>query len=159
MIIECLGRRGYQEVEVQLSPDRSQLFEKHANLRNVKNVLAIISNNGSAAIAFGVAQVLAQQGFKTGMLKYRLEAPRLESSKMLTPDATIEPISVDSIKCMSLELLGCTDSSPLMLTKLLLNTSWGALDFLLIDTSEENMKSATLMDLPFQGGIIVNKPI
>lgn len=78
---------------------------------------------------------------------------------MLTPDATIEPISVDSIKCMSLELLGCTDSSPLMLTKLLLNTSWGALDFLLIDTSEENMKSATLMDLPFQGGIIVNKPI
>lgn len=81
MIEDKLGREGYKDIQVLLIPTTRNLFEKHANLKNISSVLVVTGAIGKSTVARGIARSLLKKQLKIGLLECDLLAPTLHCHK------------------------------------------------------------------------------
>ncbi|MFT5387449.1 MAG: ATP-binding protein involved in chromosome partitioning, partial [Candidatus Omnitrophota bacterium] len=130
----------------QVMPESEKLLH---NLKKVRHIIAISSCKGGvgkSTVAANVAQELAQQGHKVGLIDADIYGPsiptlfNLQSVKVQTKNDSFVPIEKNNLKLMSFGfLLG--DQAAVMrgpivtryVQQMLLGTEWGELDYLLID--------------------------
>ena len=78
-IIQCLSEKGYDKVDVSLWSEKAPLFEKQANLKNVKTILAVTGGSGSGRnpVSIELAKALVKKGMNTGLLECNSHEPVL----------------------------------------------------------------------------------
>ena len=126
--------------------------QKHRNMENVKNIIAVASGKGGvgkSTTAVNLALALIKEGCKVGLLDADIYGPSqqmmLGIAEGQRPDQHgqefLLPIEAHGLKTMSMGYL-TTDKTPMVwrgpmaggaLAQLLTQTWWGDLDYLIID--------------------------
>lgn len=126
--------------------------QKHRNMENVKNIIAVASGKGGvgkSTTAVNLALALVKEGCKVGLLDADIYGPSqqmmLGVAEGQRPDQQgkefLLPIEAHGLKTMSMGYL-TTDKTPMVwrgpmaggaLAQLLTQTWWGDLDYLVID--------------------------
>lgn len=155
-------------------------FEK-TKLSNIKNIIVVASGKGGvgkSTVAAGLAISLALEGYSTGLFDADLYGPsipimfNLLNERPVAEDrggeAAIKPFDRLGIKLMSLGFF--LDSSqaviwrgPLVsntLSQLINDTSWGELDYLIIDTppGTGDIHITLLQQFELSGVVVVTTP-
>lgn len=147
-----------------------------ANLRNVKNVIAVASGKGGvgkSTLAVNIATALAKSGAKVGLLDADIYGPSIPT--MLGNYEPIQiindkyaPITTHGIQAMSIGYLTKDDSALIwrgpMLAKSLIQmldiTLWDNLDYLLIDLppGTGDIQLSLVQKIPLSGAVVVSTP-
>ncbi len=149
-------------------------------LSKIKNTVLVFSGKGGvgkSTIAANLALILADKGFKVGVIDVDIHGPNLakifgvEKERMnAKEDNTIIPVSVnDNLKLVSMAFLLQDESSPVIwrgplkmkvIQQFLEDVEWGDIDWLIVDsppgTGDEPLSVAQL--IPATGAIIVTTP-
>jgi ATP-binding protein involved in chromosome partitioning len=157
-----------------------------ARLAMVRHAVAVISGKGGVgktAVTANLASAFAGNGFAVGVLDADLNGPSIAKmlgvrgrSLPLTADGVVPPETREGIRVISMDLLLPSDETPLTweattqaeshvwrgnmeanaLREFLADTSWGRLDFLLIDLPPGADRLTTVAGLvPKMSGTIV----
>jgi ATP-binding protein involved in chromosome partitioning len=161
-----------------------------ARLRDVKAILAVVSGKGGvgkSSITANLAGALALAGARVGVLDADLNGPSMAAMLgvrgrplVVTGDGVEPPAGALGIRVMSMDLLLASDATPLTwdapsqaeahtwrgameanaLREFLTDTSWGALDVLLVDLPPGTDRLATIVGLvpALTGTIVVTIP-
>lgn len=149
-----------------------------ATLKRVKHKLLVLSGKGGvgkSTVAVNVAMGLAQEGYSVGLLDIDVHGPSvpamlgLDGAQGLGSEEGLEPVTIGSLKVMSLGFLLPEDSTPVIwrgpkkmgaIEQLLGDTLWGDLDYLVVDcppgTGDEPLSIAQLIGSP--KALIVTTP-
>ncbi|MFA6334927.1 MAG: Mrp/NBP35 family ATP-binding protein [Bacteroidales bacterium] len=150
-------------------------------LPNIKNIIIIASGKGGvgkSTVAAGLAVSLAMEGYSTGLLDadiYGPSAPALFGLMSEMPDVEIKdgknyvvPFESFGVKVMSIGFFIDPDQAVIWrgprassgLLQLLKETSWGELDYLIIDTppGTGDVHITLLQNFSLTGVIVVTTP-
>lgn len=168
-----LGIDGVDSVEVTMTV-QSPEGDRFKNLKDVHKIIAVMSCKGGvgkSTVCASLAYSLAHQGYKVGVLDLDIYGPSLSSLFDLqgvrvktTQEGLLKPYVRDSLSLMSFSLLA--GDTPALLRgplaskyaqKMLMDTVWGALDYLFIDcppgTSDIHMTMSQSVQL--SGAVVV----
>lgn len=158
---------------------KSHAVQQHLKpLTGIKNIIAIASGKGGvgkSTTAVNLALALAQEGAAVGLLDADIYGPSIPSmlglsgQKPESPDGkSIEPMQAYGIKCMSIGFLVGEDQpmvwrGPMVtqaLTQLLMDTTWGELDYLIVDMPPGTGDTQLTLSqrVPLSGAVIVTTP-
>ena len=153
---------------------KEKLLER---LRSIKYKIAVVSGKGGVGkttIAVNLAAFLASKGNKVAVLDAAVDCPNVEkflgiSKKLLKEDNQIIPLENFGVKVVSTAGIYEKEDQAIiwrgpmitkMISEFILNTNWGELDYLIIDTppgtSDALLTVTQLLDL--DGIIIVTMP-
>lgn len=141
-------------VKVEMAPQekKAEAQQKRPGLHSVKNIIAVSSCKGGvgkSTVAVNFAYSLAKMGFNIGLFDADIYGPSLPT--MISPQQTnlyqdpedvslISPIEFAGVKCMSYGFASSGKTSIIrgpmvsnLVTQLVGQTNWGALDYLVID--------------------------
>lgn len=179
-IAEALGAAvGNAEVSVELRPtiEAHPVQPNVVRLAGIKNVLVVASAKGGvgkSTVAVNLALALADEGARVGMLDadiYGPSQPRLlglEGHPHSHDGKQLEPLSAFGLKVMSAGFL-VDPATPMVwrgpmvtqaLTQLLTATSWGELDYLVVDMppGTGDIQLTLAQRVPVAGAVIVTTP-
>lgn len=118
-------------------------------LRDAKRVVLVGSGKGGVGkslLSAGLALSLSEKGYRVGLFDLDIHGPTshiilgIEKPKLKSSKKGLEPLQYDNIKVMSIAFLigdnplpvfGSAKSS--VISDLISNTAWGALDYLIVD--------------------------
>jgi ATP-binding protein involved in chromosome partitioning len=159
---------------------RNQIEVIKENLKDVKNIVMVISGKGGvgkSTVASNIALALAGRGQKIGLLDIDIHGPNLpkmlgvEKERMQSPHANrIEPVRIsDNLKLVSTAFLLPGENQAVIwrgplkmkiIQQFLSDIQWGKLDWLIVDsppgTGDEPLSMAQLV--PASSAIIVTTP-
>ncbi len=147
-------------------------------LEGVKNIVAVASAKGGvgkSTVAANLALAWAAQGARVGVLDADIYGPSqplmlgLAGQRPSTPDGRhIEPLASHGVVAMSIGFLVDAEQpmvwrGPMVtqaLTQLLADTSWGALDYLVVDMppGTGDIQLTLAQRVPVAGAVIVTTP-
>ncbi len=147
-------------------------------LHGVKNIVAVASGKGGvgkSTVAVNLALAWAAQGARVGMLDADIYGPSqplmlgLVGQRPATPDGKhIEPLRSHGVSAMSIGLLVDAEQpmvwrGPMVtqaLSQLLSDTSWGELDYLVVDMppGTGDIQLTLAQRVPVSGAVIVTTP-
>lgn len=150
-------------------------------LKGVKNIIAVASGKGGvgkSTVSVNLALMLVQKGYKVGLLDADIYGPSIpkmlqletEHPKVESIDGfdVIFPLEKFGLKVMSIGFLVDPDSALIWrgpmatsaLKQLVGQTSWGELDFLIIDLppGTGDIHLTMVQTLPVSGAVIVTTP-
>ncbi len=162
-------------LRAQITPHAVQRTLKP--LANVKNVVAVASGKGGvgkSTTAANLALAWARQGAKVGLLDADIYGPSqplmmgLTGSKPATDGKQITPLRAHGVEVMSIGFMIDPEQpmawrGPMVtqaLTQLLGDTSWGELDYLVVDMppGTGDIQLTLAQRVPVSGAIIVTTP-
>lgn len=146
-------------------------------LPNIKNIIAVASGKGGvgkSTVAVNLALALSSEGAKVGLLDADIYGPSqptmlaTEGKKPAIANQTFTPVEAHGIKSMSIGYL-VEGSAPLAwrgpmigkaLQQMLQETSWGELDYLIIDLppGTGDIQLTLCQKIPVSGALIVTTP-
>ena len=150
---------------------------KKLNIGDIRHIIAVASGKGGvgkSTTAVNLALALAGQGLSIGLMDADIYGPSLPrmlgiSGRPSSPDGkTLEPMSTQGIKCMSVGFLVEEDTpmiwrGPMVqsaLTQMLRDVLWGKLDVLVVDmppgTGDAQLTMA--QQVPLDGAVIISTP-
>ncbi|MFQ5630211.1 MAG: Mrp/NBP35 family ATP-binding protein [bacterium] len=166
-----------------------QVNRLKARMASVKHIIAVMSGKGGVGksqVTANLAQALALDGLKVGILDADINGPSIakmtgaHGQKLQRGKSGMLPATRMGIKIMSMDLFLPADSAPVIwnapsqndtftwrgmmetaaIREFLSDTEWGALDFLLIDLPPGTDKLPHLVDLlpQISGTVIVTIP-
>lgn len=130
---------------------------------------------GKSTVAVNLAWALYSQGFKVGLLDLDIYGPSLptllkleEATIRADKDGNFIPVDIKGLKALSVGFMAGREQSLIwrgpmlvkMVTQLLHKTSWGKLDFLLIDMppGTGDVQMSLLRHILLQGVVMVSTP-
>ena len=149
---------------------------KKKAIPGVSKVIAVSSGKGGvgkSTVSTNLAVALAQQGEKVGLLDadiYGPSAPLMLGLKgpVSVNDGMLVPLEAHGIKCMSFGFMADENTpviwrGPLVskaLKQLFYETSWGELDYLIVDLppGTGDVQMTMIEQLPLHGGLVVSTP-
>lgn len=180
---ECTVTVFIKEVDNSASKRKEQIddMKSHTTTSTIANVIAVASGKGGvgkSTVTSNLATALANMGYKVGVLDADIYGP--SQSKMFgvedyLPDAVqvdgrdyIIPAEVGNIKIISIAMfIRPTDAllwrgtmANSALRQLIHQTSWGELDYLLIDLppGTGDIHLSIISELKIDGAVIVSTP-
>jgi ATP-binding protein involved in chromosome partitioning len=165
---------------LELAADiRSHAVQRNLKpIEQIKNVVAVASGKGGvgkSTVAVNLALAWAAQGARVGLLDADIYGPSqplmlgLEGQRPSAPDGKrLQPLSAHGIVAMSIGFLVDAEQpmvwrGPMVtqaLTQLLSETSWGALDYLVVDMppGTGDIQLTLAQRVPVAGAVIVTTP-
>ena len=158
-------------------PTVSDPFAEQSNIPGVENVIAIASGKGGvgkSTLAANLACVLAQKGYRVGLLDCDIYGPSIplmmgvRGQPEVTDDEMLIPPERHGVKLMSIGFLA-EDGAPVIwrgplimkaIQQFLMYVVWGELDFLLVDLppGTGDAQLSLCQTVPLSGGIVVTTP-
>ena len=156
---------------------QSFLAEMNAH-SNVKHVIGVVSGKGGVGKSFvtgSLANMMAAQGYKVGILDADITGPSIPKmyglkGAAMTNDEGIYPmITKNGIKVMSINLLLPTEDTPViwrgpvlanMVKQFWTDVIWGDVDYLFVDMppGTGDVPLTVFQSLPIEGIVIVTSP-
>jgi ATP-binding protein involved in chromosome partitioning len=150
-------------------------------LPGVKNIIAVASGKGGvgkSTVAVNTAVVLAQQGFKVGLIDADIFGPSIPkmfgaegarpTGEKIDGRDMIHPVEKYGVKFLSIGFFVDTDSAVIWrgpmasnaLKQLMMDAHWGELDYLLIDLppGTSDIHLTLVQTVPVTGAVIVTTP-
>jgi Mrp family chromosome partitioning ATPase len=175
-LIRILGEIG-DKMHLGVKTEEDKRIEE--TLSKIKHKIAVLSGKGGTGkttVTVNLAQTLADEGYKVGVLDADITGPNVplmfgvEDQQMTTKDNKIIPVDAGGIKIVSIEFLLQDKTKAVIwrgpmkikaLKQLLADVNWGELDFLIVDlppgSSDEPLSIVqTIQDL--DGMVIVTTP-
>jgi ATP-binding protein involved in chromosome partitioning len=167
-------------VDIELESDiRAHSVQKTLKpLAGIKNIVAVASGKGGvgkSTVAVNLALAWAAQGARVGLLDADIYGPSqplmlgLEGQRPSSPDGkTLTPLQAHGVTAMSIGFLVDAEQpmvwrGPMVtqaLTQLLSETSWGELDYLVVDMppGTGDIQLTLSQRVPVSGAVIVTTP-
>ena len=156
---------------------QSFLAEMNAH-SNVKHVIGVVSGKGGVGKSFvtgSLANMMAAQGYKVGILDADITGPSipkmygLKGAAMANDEGIYPMITKNGIKVMSINLLLPTEDTPViwrgpvlanMVKQFWTDVIWGDVDYLFVDMppGTGDVPLTVFQSLPVDGIIIVTSP-
>ena len=156
---------------------QSFLAEMNAH-SNVKHVIGVVSGKGGVGKSFvtgSLANMMAAQGYKVGILDADITGPSipkmygLKGAAMANDEGIYPMITKNGIKVMSINLLLPTEDTPViwrgpilgnMVKQFWTDVIWGDVDYLFVDMppGTGDVPLTVFQSLPIQGIVIVTSP-
>ena len=156
---------------------QSFLAEMNAH-SNVKHVIGVVSGKGGVGKSFvtgSLANMMAAQGYKVGILDADITGPSipkmygLHGPAVADDNGIIPVVTENGIKVMSLNLLVPNEEDPViwrgpvianMVKQFWSDVIWGELDFLFVDMppGTGDVPLTVFQSLPVEGIVIVSSP-
>lgn len=176
-----LGENIVVEVTVGSRVTKSRTQADTENLKNVKNIIAVISGKGGvgkSTIAVNLAVGLSLEGASVGLMDGDIYGPSipimmgLEGQKPLAREENgrqiIEPLMAYGVKVMSIGFFVSPDTSLIWrgpmassyLQQLITSTNWGDLDYLIFDMppGTGDLHLTLVQTVSVTGVVIVSTP-
>ncbi len=158
-------------------PTVTDPFAQQSNIPGVKNVIAIASGKGGvgkSTLAANLACVLAQKGYRVGLLDCDIYGPSIplmmgvRGQPEVTDEEMLIPPERHGVKLMSIGFLA-EDGAPVIwrgplimkaIQQFLMYVVWGELDFLLVDLppGTGDAQLSLCQTVPLSGGIVITTP-
>lgn len=156
---------------------QSLLAEMNAH-SNVKHVIGVVSGKGGVGKSFvtgSLANMMAAQGYKVGILDADITGPSipkmygLKGAAMANDEGIYPMITKNGIKVMSINLLLPTEDTPViwrgpvlanMVKQFWTDVIWGDVDYLFVDMppGTGDVPLTVFQSLPIEGIVIVTSP-
>lgn len=156
---------------------QSFLAEMNAH-SNVKHVIGVVSGKGGVGKSFvtgSLANMMAAQGYKVGILDADITGPSipkmygLKGAAMANDEGIYPMITKNGIKVMSINLLLPTEDTPViwrgpvlanMVKQFWTDVIWGDVDYLFVDMppGTGDVPLTVFQSLPIEGIVIVTSP-
>ena len=156
---------------------QSLLAEMNAQ-SNVKHVIGVVSGKGGVGKSFvtgSLANMMAAQGYKVGILDADITGPSipkmygLKGAAMANDEGIYPMITKNGIKVMSINLLLPTEDTPViwrgpvlanMVKQFWTDVIWGDVDYLFVDMppGTGDVPLTAFQSLPIEGIVIVTSP-
>ena len=156
---------------------QSLLAEMNAH-SNVKHVIGVVSGKGGVGKSFvtgSLANMMAAQGYKVGILDADITGPSipkmygLKGAAMANDEGIYPMITKNGIKVMSINLLLPTEDTPViwrgpvlanMVKQFWTDVIWGDVDYLFVDMppGTGDVPLTAFQSLPVEGIVIVTSP-
>ena len=156
---------------------QSLLAEMNAH-SNVKHVIGVVSGKGGVGKSFvtgSLANMMAAQGYKVGILDADITGPSipkmygLKGAAMANDEGIYPMITKNGIKVMSINLLLPTEDTPViwrgpvlanMVKQFWTDVIWGDVDYLFVDMppGTGDVPLTVFQSLPVDGIVIVTSP-
>ena len=156
---------------------QSFLAEMNAH-SNVKHVIGVVSGKGGVGKSFvtgSLANMMAAQGYKVGILDADITGPSiptmygLKGAAMANDEGIYPMITKKGIKVMSINLLLPTEDTPViwrgpvlanMVKQFWTDVIWGDVDYLFVDMppGTGDVPLTVFQSLPIEGIVIVTSP-
>ena len=145
---------------------------------NVKHVIGVVSGKGGVGKSFvtgSLANMMAAQGYKVGILDADITGPSspkmygLKGAAMANDECIYPMITKNGIKVMSINLLLPTEDTPViwrgpvlanMVKQFWTDVIWGDVDYLFVDMppGTGDVPLTVFQSLPIEGIVIVTSP-
>ena len=145
---------------------------------NVKHVIGVVSGKGGVGKSFvtgSLANMMAAQGYKVGILDADITGPSipkmygLKGAAMANDEGIYPMITKNGIKVMSINLLLPTEDTPViwrgpvlanMVKQFWTDVIWGDVDYLFVDMppGTGDVPLTAFQSLPIEGIVIVTSP-
>ncbi len=152
---------------------KKSIKEKTAGIKHRIGVYSAKGGVGKTTVAVNLAYALSEMGFSIGLLDADIDCPNVTFfmgiDTVISQDYPLKPVVKDGIKVMSTALFTQDKEKPIMwrgpmkgkmLREFFENTSWGDLDYIIIDlppgTSDTPLSLMQLLDL--DGILLVTTP-
>ena len=152
--------------------------EKMNALSNVKHVIGVVSGKGGVGKSFvtgSLANMMAAQGYKVGILDADITGPSipkmygLTGAAMANDNGILPKETANGIKVMSINLLLPTEETPViwrgpvlanMVKQFWTDVIWGDVDYLFVDMppGTGDVPLTAFQSLPVEGIVIVTSP-
>ena len=156
---------------------QSLLAEMNAH-SNVKHVIGVVSGKGGVGKSFvtgSLANVMAAQGYKVGIMDADITGPSipkmygLKGAAQANDDGIFPMVTANGIKVMSINLLLPTEDTPViwrgpvlanMVKQFWTDVIWGDVDYLFVDMppGTGDVPLTAFQSLPIEGIVIVTSP-
>ena len=156
---------------------QSLLAEMNAH-SNVKHVIGVVSGKGGVGKSFvtgSLANMMAAQGYKVGILDADITGPSipkmygLKGAAQANDDGIFPMVTANGIKVMSINLLLPTEDTPViwrgpvlanMVKQFWTDVIWGDVDYLFVDMppGTGDVPLTAFQSLPIEGIVIVTSP-
>ena len=161
------------------SSKKQQSFQAEMNAQsNVKHVIGVVSGKGGVGKSFvtgSLANMMAAQGYKVGILDADITGPSipkmygLKGAAMANDEGIYPMITKNGIKVMSINLLLPTEDTPViwrgpvlanMVKQFWTDVIWGDVDYLFVDMppGTGDVALTVFQGLPVDGIVIVTTP-
>ena len=161
------------------SSKNQQSFQAEMNAQsNVKHVIGVVSGKGGVGKSFvtgSLANMMAAQGYKVGILDADITGPSipkmygLKGAAMANDEGIYPMITKNGIKVMSINLLLPTEDTPViwrgpvlanMVKQFWTDVIWGDVDYLFVDMppGTGDVALTVFQGLPVDGIVIVTTP-
>ena len=161
------------------SSKKQQNFQAEMNAQsNVKHVIGVVSGKGGVGKSFvtgSLANMMAAQGYKVGILDADITGPSipkmygLKGAAMANDEGIYPMITKNGIKVMSINLLLPTEDTPViwrgpvlanMVKQFWTDVVWDQIDYLFVDMppGTGDVPLTVFQSLPLDGIIIVTSP-
>ena len=161
------------------SSKKQQSFQAEMNAQsNVKHVIGVVSGKGGVGKSFvtgSLANTMAAQGYKVGILDADITGPSipkmygLKGAAMANDEGIYPMITKNGIKVMSINLLLPTEDTPViwrgpvlanMVKQFWTDVIWGDVDYLFVDMppGTGDVPLTAFQSLPIEGIVIVTSP-
>ena len=161
------------------SSKKQQSFQAEMNAQsNVKHVIGVVSGKGGVGKSFvtgSLANMMAAQGYKVGILDADITGPSipkmygLKGAAMANDEGIYPMITKNGIKVMSINLLLPTEDTPViwrgpvlanMVKQFWTDVIWGDVDYLFVDMppGTGDVPLTAFQSLPIEGIVIVTSP-
>ena len=161
------------------SSKKQQSFQAEMNAQsNVKHVIGVVSGKGGVGKSFvtgSLANMMAAQGYKVGILDADITGPSipkmygLKGAAMANDEGIYPMITKNGIKVMSINLLLPTEDTPViwrgpvlanMVKQFWTDVIWGDVDYLFVDMppGSGDVPLTAFQSLPIEGIVIVTSP-
>ena len=161
------------------SSKKQQSFQAEMNAQsNVKHVIGVVSGKGGVGKSFvtgSLANMMAAQGYKVGILDADITGPSipkmygLKGAAMANDEGIYPMITKNGIKVMSINLLLPTEDTPViwrgpvlanMVKQFWTDVIWGDVDYLFVDMppGTGDVSLSVFQSIPLDGIIIVASP-
>ena len=162
------------------SSKKQQSFQAEMNAQsNVKHVIGVVSGKGGVGKSFvtgSLANMMAAQGYKVGILDADITGPSipkmygLKGAAMANDEGIYPMITKNGIKVMSINLLLPTEDTPViwrgpvlanMVKQFWTDVIWGDVDYLFVDMppGTGDVPLTAFQSLPIEGIVIVTSPV
>ncbi|MDQ3193043.1 MAG: Mrp/NBP35 family ATP-binding protein [Bacteroidota bacterium] len=181
-IERVFGKGVKSEIKILALPvENEREPEQRTILKQVKNVIAIASGKGGvgkSTVASNLAVALAQQGFKVGLVDADIYGPSIPmmfdvlKERPIVEDidgkSLIKPVESHGVKLLSIGFFADLNQAVVWrgpmaskaLTQLFTESSWGELDYLLIDLppGTGDIHLSLVQTVPLTGVVVVSTP-
>ena len=161
------------------SSKKQQSFQAEMNAQsNVKHVIGVVSGKGGVGKSFvtgSLANMMAAQGYKVGILDADITGPSIPKMYGLHGPAQADdngiypPLAENDIKIMSINLLMPDEEAPViwrgpilanMVKQFWTDIVWGEIDYLFVDMppGTGDVPLTVFQSLPVDGVVIVSSP-
>ncbi len=160
------------------SKEKTSFLEEQNKYSNIKHVIGVVSGKGGVGksmVTASLANAMAAEGYKVGVLDADITGPSIPRMYGLTRAAAadengiIPPVSANGVKVMSINLLLPNEEEPVvwrgpviagMVKQFWTDVIWGELDYLFVDMppGTGDVPLTVFQSLPVEGIVIVSSP-